>query len=119
MTGWERSPGSGQPRAGLATPEDTEAVKRARPLERDLKMEAIVKRLEEIEASETPGSVRYAWKHWKESTRLLRMAIKRWIAVIPCRLHWHAPFPKKDPTQIYPQIKVCRRCGAWREQRYL
>lgn len=116
MTSWESSPGSGKPRAGRSTPEDIEVVKRSRALRHDLQIQAIVDRMERIEQSETPGTVRYAWAHWKEANSLLWRAVRRWFSVIPCRMHWHAPLPEHDYST---GLKVCRRCGAWREQRYL
>lgn len=106
---WETFPGSGWPRAG--TPDDAERVKRSPPSDHDLKMHALVSRLNYREDALTPGTVRYAYRQWKNTTGLFLRALGRWFYVLPCRFYWHASFPQVDATSL----KICRRCGAWRE----
>lgn len=58
-------------------------------------------------------SVRYAWRERRIANRLLRKAIKRWFYLLPCRLWWHSSEPIYR-IGIGADVKMCRRCGAWR-----
>lgn len=84
------------------------------PNPRDIKFQRVVDRYNHGDEITNPqrGTVRYAWREWKVSNRLLGTAIKQWLRMIPCRLWWHSIPQEGSP---YYSIKICRRCGSWRE----
>jgi len=84
------------------------------PNPRDLKFQRVVDRYNYQDDLTNPqrGTVRYAWREYKIARGLLFAALKQWVRMIPCRLWWHS-IPKDSSP--YHSIKVCRRCGAWRE----
>lgn len=84
------------------------------PNPRDVKYERIVERIYHQDELNNPerGSVRYAWLSYKNASRELHKALKHWLAILPCKFWWHAMRPTVEQST---GVKVCRRCGAWRE----
>lgn len=93
----------------------SDEVWRARqPNPRDVKYQRVVDQYNYQDEISNPerGTVRYAWREYKISRAILWRAIKHWVNVLPCRFWFHA----SEPVPQYGNLRVCRRCGAWREQ---
>ena len=59
---------------------------------------------------------RAAWREVMGSFSLLKRSIRNWLYLLPCKFWWHSPksSSRLELDSIY-QIKVCCRCGAWRD----
>jgi hypothetical protein len=105
---WENSP------AKECSKKYDELLANRPPNPRDIEFQRVVDRYNHQDDVVNPqrGTVRHAWREFKISCGLLGAALKQWCRLIPCRLWWHSMPVDGSP---YYSIKVCRRCGAWRE----